>query len=470
MKRLALVLMFVAARAYADDGSGDGSGSAQPAQPPPQPPADPKLAELEQRLQKAEEKIDQLEDDRSYLEDKLKDLLPISGRFSGYVDLGFFGTTGNGAGTREDLINYYFPQYAGKVPGSWVFMGDPLATAVNSRGEPADTGQSRAVTFDPIHSGGHPTFMINEVNMQMFAAIGDTAQINTSIGFVPRSRDVSNPNGLFLGDFIDVKLAYGEWRPKIDAFSLTLQAGKFDSVLGYEYRALESPDRIGITPSLICRYTCGHPIGVKARARFFDDLLIANVAVTNGSSFVENFDFSDETDTNDFKTVSGRLSSLIAHKVEVGVSGAFGAQDWQPSNSVYQWHTGADIHVEWKDFEATAEIVKGRANGQTSAMGEAMGLDCDVAACIHYTGGYGFVAYHATNLLIPYARVDYRNAEHENGASFVYITDEMRGTLGLRMEIGTRVILKMEATKVKELGHVPEFPDDVLTSSLILKY
>ena len=469
MKHLVLALLLVSVTAYADEegsGSGSGSGSAEPAPPPPPPAPDPKLQELEQRLQKAEERIDQLEDDKSYLEDKVKDLLPIAGRISGYVDLGFFGTTGNGAGTREDLINSYFPEYASTVPGSWVFMGDPLSTAVNSRGEPADTGQSRAVTFDPIHSGGHPTFIVNEINMQLFAAIGDTAQINASVGFVPRSRDVSNPNGLFLGDFLDVKLAYGEWRPKIDAFSLTLQAGKFDSVLGYEYRALESPDRIGITPSLICRYTCGHPVGVKARARFFDDLLIANVAVTNGSHFMEQFDFSDETDTNDFKTVAGRLSSLIAHKVEVGVSGAFGAQDWQDSNSVYQWHYGADVHVEWKDLEATAEIVQGRAEGKTS-MG---GVHCDVAACLHYTGAYGLLAYRATNLLIPYARVDWRDAMHQSGASFVYISDLMRATLGLRMEIGTRVIVKVEATKNQELGRIPQFPDDVITSSLILKY
>jgi len=468
MKKLVLALLLVSAPAFADEGSGAGSGSAEPLLTAPEPKPDPRVDELMQRLQKAEDRLDELEDDNKVLEDRLKDLMPLTGRISGYVDVGFFGTTGNGAGTREDLINSYFPEYAGKVPGSWVFMGDPLSTAVNSRGEPADTGQSRAVTFDPIHSQGNSTFIVNEVNMQLFAGIGDTAQINASIGFVPRSRDVSNPNGLFLGDFIDVKLAYGEWRPNIDAFSLTLQAGKFDSVLGYEYRALESPDRIGITPSLICRYTCGHPIGVKARARFFDDALIANVAVTNGSHFSEGFDFSDETDTNEFKTVAGRLSSLIAKHVEVGVSGAFGAQDWQASDSIYQWHYGADVHVDWKDLEATAEIVQGRAEGQTSTLPTA--VHCDEAACLHYTGAYGLVAYHLTNMLIPYARVDWRDAMHQNGASFVYISDLMRATVGLRTEIGSRVIVKVEATKNQELGRIPQFPDDVVTSSLILKY
>jgi hypothetical protein len=159
---------------------------------------------------------------------------------------------------------------------------------------------------------------------------------------------------------------------------------------------------------------------------------------------------------------------VIAKHVEVGVSGAFGAQDWQPSDSIYQWHYGADVHVEWKDLEATAEIVQGRAEGQTSPLPNA--VHCDEAACLHYTGAYGLVAYHLTNMLIPYARVDWRDAMHQNGASFVYISDLMRATVGLRTEIGTRVIVKVEATKNQELGATPQFPDDVVTSSLILKY
>ncbi len=206
---------------------------------------------------------------------------------------------------------------------------------------------------------------------------------------------------------------------------------------------------------------------MKARARFIDDLVIANVAITNGSHFIEGFPFADETDTNELKTVAGRLSSLIAHKVEIGVSGAWGSQDYQPSDSVHQWHIGGDIHVEWKDLELTAELVHGRANGKTSAMAVA---GCDVAPCIHYTGGYVLLAYRVTNVFVPYARADYRDAEHESGASFVYYADLWRATVGLRAEIGNRVILKLEATKNQELGRVPQFPDDVVTSSLVLKF
>jgi hypothetical protein len=67
-------------------------------------------------------------------------------------------------------------------------------------------------------------------------------------------------------------------------------------------------------------------------------------------------------------------------------------------------------------------------------------------------------------------RVDWRKAEHENGASFVYISDLIRATAGLRAEIGPRVIVKVEGTLNRELGRIPQFPDDVFTSSLVIKY
>jgi hypothetical protein len=58
---------------------------------------------------------------------------------------------------------------------------------------------------------------------------------------------------------------------------------------------------------------------------------------------------------------------------------------------------------------------------------------------------------------------------HRSGASFVYISELVRGTVGLRAEIGTRVIWKLEATKNYELGALPQFPNDVFTTSLVIK-
>ena len=444
-----------------------------PADPAPDAPADPapdaqaQLDALTARLDKLEDELAMSKDDHAALEERLAALLPLAGRVSGYADLGLFATSGNGAGTRSDLIGLYFPQYVGRVPGSWVFMGDPLSTMINSRGEPADTGESRAIVFDPIRSGGKPTFLVNAVNFAVLAGVGAHGSLNVSIDFVPRARDVSSLAGQALGDFVDVKLAYGEWKPRFDKIDLALQAGKLDSVLGFEYRSLEATDRTTVTPSLLCRYTCGRPIGLKARAQLLDKALVANVAVTNGSHFSESFAFASETDTNVGKTVAGRLSYLVAGKVELGVSGAFGAQDFQPDDGVFQWHVGADLHVDWKDLELTAELVRGKAKGATSMTAPA---PCDTAPCLDYKGAYGLVAYRLTNTFVPYARVDWRDALHEHGASFVYISKVIRATVGVRAEFGARVIWKLEGSLNGELGGIPQFPNDVATTSLVIRY
>jgi hypothetical protein len=445
----------------------------------PEAEADARMRALEERLQKVEEELELAKEDNTFLEEKVSALAPLSGKFGGYLDFGFFTTTGNGAGTRPDLGYFYFPEYAGTdLVDSWVFMGDPLSTTINSRGDVADTGDSRAIVFDPVNSRGKSSFIVNALNMTLFTGIGETAQFNASVDLVPRARDVSDPNGVFIGDYIDVKLAYGEWRPRIGGddppFNLMLQAGKFDSVLGFEYRSLESPDRIGVTPSLICRYTCGRPLGLKARAQFLNEALTANVAITNGSHFHEGFPFSNEIDSNHMKTVAGRLSYSIDKKVEFGVSGAYGAQDFQPENDVHQWHVGGDVHVEIKDLEVTAEFVRGRARGQTSLMIPA-GLRCDDAPCLKYWGGYLLAAYRVTNVFIPYFRIDSRDALHEAGSSFVYISTSARATLGVRAEIGTRVIVKAEGTLNREIDlddedRIPVIPNDVVTTSLVIKY
>jgi hypothetical protein len=447
MRKTALVLAALAAPAWGDD-------RGEPA--PEHPPID--------RMQQLEDELARLKEDNAALERRVDDLGVVSVRISGYLDVGFFATTGDGAGTRTDIGNVYFPQYAGAVPGSWVFMGDPLSTTVNARGEPADTGESRAVTFDPIDSRGKSTFLVNALNLGLLVGLGDTASLFGSVDFVPRGRDVSNPMGLFLGDYLDVKLAYAEWRPALEQVSLAIQVGKFDSVLGREYRALESPDRTSVTPSLICRYICGRPIGVKARAKILGDALVLNVAVTNGGHGIEGFPFSDETDTNQVKTVAGRLSYLVGKRIDLGVSGAIGAQDLQPDDGVRQWHIGGDLHADWKDLELTAELVHGRADGKTADNA------CDLAPCIHYTGAYGLVSYRLSNVLEPYARVDWRDAVHRSGASFVYISQLVRATAGVRAELGAHVILKAEGTHDRELGRIPQFPNDVLTTSLVVKY
>ena len=434
------------------------AGAAMADEPPPVPPAPP-----------SEERLEKLEDDLEYTKKQVEGLLPLTGRFSGWIDVGFFHVAGDGSGIRADLGNTYFPEYADEIAGgSWVFMGDPLSTAVNARGEPADTGESRAITHDSIDSRGKATFIVNAVSVALFAGLGSTATANVLFDLIPRARDVADPAGTFLGDFLDVKLAYAELRVPIASFGLSLYAGKMDPVLGYEYRVEEAPDRLTVTPSLICRYTCGRPIGLKARARFLDERLVLNLALTNGSSFWEGFGFADEVDRNDVKTASARLSYLfpLGRGLEIGVSGAIGAQDGQGDDSILQWHVGADLHLEWGDLELTAEWVKGDVEGATEPGRPA----CDAAACLDYDGAYGLAGWRVNNWLVPYARVDWRDAFHAHGASFIYISELVRATAGLRLELGTAVIVKAEYTVNRELGRIPQFDDDILTSSLVVKY
>jgi hypothetical protein len=396
-------------------------------------------------------------------------LLPIAARLGGYIDVGFFAVAGDGSGIREDIGNTFFPEYAGVVPGSWVFMGDPLSTAINSRGDPAETAGSRAIAFDPIDSRGQSSFILNALNIRFFTGIGSTLLVSTSMDVVPRSRNVSDPDGTFAGDYIDLKLANLEYRPQVDAVALSFWAGKFDSVVGREYRSQESDDRITVTPSLLCRYVCGHPIGLKARVGVgAEELVTLTAGITNGSHFQESFPFADETDSNQFKTVAGRLSLRAPGlPLEIGGSGAYGAQDQQGSQDVHQWHLGADLFAAAGDFQLSAEYVQGEADGADDPSSEA---ECDLVPCLYYKAAYGLVSYRLTNVLIPYVRADWRNAHHHDGASFVYISKLVRGTGGLRLELGTHVILKAEYTVNRELGEIPQFKNDVFASALVVKY
>jgi hypothetical protein len=454
------------------------------AEPPPQKPPDSappareredessplarRLKELEEENRRIREDLEQLREDGAFTQNKVDEATRLSGRVSGYLDFGFFYVQGNGSGIRQDAGNSRFPEYAGRVPGSWVFMGDPLSTAVNSRGEPADVGESRAVTFNPIGNQGKASFIANALNLSIFAGIGESLTVNGMFDLVPRSRDVSNPSGLFMGDFLDVKLAYAEYLIPTSKVSFTIDAGKFDSVLGREYRTQESPDRLGVTPSLICRYTCGRPLGIKARAQSTNKTWTANVAVTNGTSFVEMFPFYGEVDTNHAKTGSARLSYRLplGTGLEFGASGAYGAQDLQSDDKIIQWHYGFDVHLDWNHVDFTAEFVQGSAEG-ADAVGN---VRCGSAPCLRYKGAYGQVGYRLTNWLTPYVRADWRDALHESGASFVYVSNLVRFTPGVRFELGTHVILKAEYSVNQELGRIPPIPNDVLTSAMIVKF
>ena len=179
----------------------------------------------------------------------------------GYLDIGYFVPGGNnGAGYVEDFGHTRFPAYGGF---GWVFLGDILAPAVNSRGEVADLGTAPGVDrYDTINSRGAPGFIVNEINVTLRSALTPTALVTASIDFTPRTG-----NNFSLGDVYDADIAQVEWLPT-ESQRTSIFVGKTDSVLGIEYRDRKSDKRFGITPSLIARYTTGTALGVKVRSKF----------------------------------------------------------------------------------------------------------------------------------------------------------------------------------------------------------
>ena len=393
---------------------------------------------------------------------------------AGYVDAGFFATTGTGVGIVQDSgpVRAY-PEYMDRY--SWVFLGDLLAPAVNSRGEAADLGDFAGIDrFDSVNSNGAPGFIINEVNLTLNAALSPSALATASVNFIPRTGHDFN-----LGDFIEVDLAQLEWMPTPSGRT-SIFVGKFDSVIGIEYRERKASQRFGITPSLIARYTTGTPIGIKVRSKFLDgDRVVIAAAATNGTSTTEQFHFYDEIDSNAGKTASGRLSvkPLPQLDLEIGASGEYGSQDHalDSLDATYFW--GFDLLGHLGPVDVKAQYLRGHAAGERvdriyDPLHRPYGLDLK-------QGGYLEVDWMVTPLLGVYGRGELRDALVWLGnpdsltrlaSDRLYITKSWRATGGVRAVINEHIVLKAEYLHNGEYGQVPEIANDVFTSSLVLIY
>jgi hypothetical protein len=380
----------------------------------------------------------------------------------GYLDLGFFAVQGNGSGFVRDQGHALFPQYSNY---GWVFLGDILAPAVNSRGEVASLGDATGAPprFDSIGAGGAPSFIVNEVNMNLTSGLGSSALATASVNFTPRSG-----SNFSLGDVFDVDIAQLEWMLGREQRT-SIFVGKFDSVLGIEYRERKSNQRFGITPSLIARYTTGTAIGIKARTKLGpDDLIVLAGSVTNGSFTQEQFFFYNEIDTNLGKTLSGRASlhPPIPVDMELGASGSWGPQDRSPNDDGKMWFVGADYQLRTRYADLKAEWLKGHSPGDSP--NQVYGLDL-------HGGGYveldAFVLPHVGLL----GRAEYRDAfiwlgdpNAPGGANRAYLSKSWRATGGVHVNFSDRIVLKAEYLWNGEYGGLPQIRDNVFTTSLVL--
>jgi hypothetical protein len=374
----------------------------------------------------------------------------------GYLDVGYFFPQGNGAGYIEDYGHLLFPQYAGQF--GWVFLGDILAPAVNSRGEVADLGDAPGVDrFDSINSRGAPGFIINELNLRLRAALTPTALVTASLNFTPRTG-----SNFSLGDVFDLDIAQIEWLPT-ESQRTSLFVGKVDSVIGIEYRQRKADKRFGIVPTLIARYTTGTALGLKFRTKFgSNDWLVLAGALTNGSFTWEMFHFYDEIDSNRGKTASGRIAIRLPLDLEIGFSGSWGPQDRATDTAHPMWFIGPDLmwHLGGH-MDLQAQWLKGAAAGEAAA--GVYGLQL-------HGGGYVELDTMVTPSFGFLLRGEYRDAFVWLDTERAYLTKVWRAVGGLRFVLTPRAVLKAEYLHNGEYGGIPQIADDVFTTSLVAEF
>ena len=413
--------------------------------PEPEPERDQADTAMTNRIEDLEARLASAERTR-------KSRFPI--KLSGYGDLGFFATQGDGSGFRRDIGHAAFPD---RTDYAWVFYGDLLATQINTRGDAADLGDAPGVDrYDAIRSRGNPTFLVNELNLSVNAGLGEKALFESSVNFTPRTGTEFR-----LGDSFDLDLAQLEYMPTP---STSLFVGKVDSVIGIEYKTRKPPQRFGITPSLLSRYTIGTAVGLKARSKLFNDFIIVSAALTNGSFGTEQFHFSREVDTNSFKTVSGRVAvrlPLGSAVFEAGPSGSWGTQDGTPDGGKTMWFWGVDAELDMGRVDIKAQFLTGKAPGDAVSMTYALDLK---------KSGYVEANVIVTPLLGLLGRAEFRDAEVSEAMSRLYITKNWRATAGVRLLFNPHAIVKAEVSHNGEYGGVPSVPDDVITTSAVIAF
>ena len=441
-----------------------GPAAAQPAPETEAAPADaPQPAAEEEAAPEAAPEVDaqalasrveELEARLAAAEKNRRARFPV--KITGYGDLGFFAVQGDGSGFRRDVQHLMFPEH-GDI--AWVFYGDLLATMVNSRGDVADLSEAPGVDrFDSVNSNGNPSFLVNELNLGIQAGLGSQALFTSSINFTPRTG-----TDFRLGDSFDLDLAQLEWMPTADG-KHSIFVGKVDSVIGIEYKTRKAPQRFGITPTLLARYTTGTAVGLKARSKLLNDHLVVAAAFTNGSFGTEQFHFFDEIDTNSFKTLSGRVAVRIpigSGSFEAGPSGQWGTQDGAPDGGKFMWVVGVDAELDLGRVDVKAQWLKAKAPGNEIANIYSLDLK---------NGGYVEADVILTPIIGVLGRAEFRDAEVQQGMERLYITKNWRATAGVRLIFNPNAMLKAEVSHNGEYGGLRSIPDDVVTTSAVMAF
>jgi hypothetical protein len=324
--------------------------------------------------------------------------------------------------------------------------------------------------------GGKPSFLLNTANVDLrYNAAELPVLIFTRLQLVPRLYGPVIGPGQPAGDNTRLFLeqAFGRITPLKNA-ELAISVGKFDSVFGIEYLDNQANFRVGVTPSLIARYTTGQSVGVKAFYRVqiipASSAVSINVAATNNGTLVESLQGSSRS-LSGVPVGSMRLGyelNLERISAKLGGSASYGPRnDQTEGSSRRQILYGFDARVIIPTLVVSGEYVhidEHEADGP-----KVTGVDVFPMVSEFYA--HGFYVQAADELPLPiapfrltvYARYDRRHADFEG---FAAITVD-RITAGLNVGIGENLMVKAEYLVNRELEGAPAVDNNVVTSSVV---
>jgi hypothetical protein len=386
---------------------------------------------------------------------------------TGYVDIGFADAQGNGTS---------FHPADNRAPVDYGV--DTFAPAVNSRGEAASTdpgldplGNPRFVNgFLPrsVGIGGTPSLLLNTASTDFrYTAPEVPVMVFTRVQVLPRFVDGGDATRVILDQ------AFGRITP-IRSAELAISVGKFDSAFGIEYLDNQANFRIGVTPSLLARYTTGTSIGVKVFYRqqiaAISSAVSVNVSATNGGTLVESLQSADRSLTG-VPVGSGRFGyelNLARVSLKLGGSLSYGPRNDQLDRGAVQRVYGVDLRLYVRSLTLSGEYVK-IFQDEGSADGKFTGLGTFPFASAFYAQGFWAQAAYEIPLpitgfrLTPYARYEQRHGEFEGFASIV--VDRVTG--GVNVGVGENLQVKAEYLANRELSGAPNVANNVFASSVV---
>ena len=411
---------------------------------------------------------------------------------TGYIDVGFAKAQGNGTSFPS---NFALPAGA-PANAPYDYYVDMFAPAVNSRGEAASTNippppapglpGSNVGGFFPRSAGigGKASFLLNTADVDIrYTAPEIPVLIFTRLQVIPRLYDADPTENRVGGESTRLLLeqAFGKIAP-IRSAELSISLGKFDSVFGIEYLDNEANFRVGITPSLVARYTTGQSLGAKVFYRYqlipIFSAISVNAAITNSGTFVEALQGPSRSLTG-VPMLSVRVGyelNLTRVSFKFGGSAEHGPRNDQSFTSdAPQTLLGADARLILPTLTLSGEYVhvaeEDAGDVTTMAVAKLAGMGPYPEINEFYAHGFWLQAAEELPLSLDlfrftiYARYEQRHAEFPDFTGSKLTVD--RTTFGVNVGIGESLQVKAEYLVNRELEGAPSVANNVFTSSAV---